>query len=471
VRGLSVEQIAVRVTDRFRLLTTGDRNAQPRQQTLRAMIDWSYELLTEKEQKFFRRLAVFAGGWTLEAAEGIGYGGSIEVSEVLDLLAGLVDKSLVMVDAGGGRYRLLETVRQYAQELLINLGEEEDARAMHLGFFLALAEKARPELLGSQQAAWLLRLDLERENLLAAHAWCMQAKQGGVPALLLVNAVKQYWVSRGQLGLRYRLVVEALAHTDAQSRNLSRCHGLFNAGQVCYFMGDYDHSIEYLREGLAIARELKEYARIEACLELLGLSSLGRGNTTAARGYLEEAVAQAHAQGNRRDIAAALNSLAQFYRAAGELDAAQPLYEEALGLALDNGDVDIVAIAKLNLAMVAVCQGAIDRARPLLLDAIAIARDVGSRPTGQSAIEVTAGMAASIERWELSARFFGVAEAQSAETGLHRDPADETYLTPLVANARVALGAERFGIAEAAGRSLAYEAALREAAAFLEGKD
>jgi len=470
VRGLSVDQIAARVNDRFRLLTTGDRTAQPRQQTLRAMIDWSYDLLAEKERILFRRLAVFAGGWTLEAAESVGAGDGVEEAEVLDLLTGLVDKSLVMVDAGGDRYRLLETVREYAQELLVKSGEEEDARAMHLEFFLALAEKARPELVGPQHAVWLVRLDLERENLLAAHAWCMQAKQGGVPALLLVNAVKQYWVSRGQLGLRYRLVVEALAHTDAQSRNLSRCHGLFNAGQVCYFMGDYDRSIEYLREALTIAHELHEHARIEACLELLGLSSLGRGDATAARGYLEEAVVQARAQGNRRDIAAAMNSLAQFHRAAGDFDAAQPLYEGALGLALDNGDVDIVAIAKLNLAMVAVCQGATDRARSLLLDAIAIARDVGSRPTGQSAIEVTAGMAASIERWEPSARFFGAAEAQSVETGLHRDPADEAYLAPLVARARVALGAERYGIAEAAGRSLAYEAALREAEAFLEGK-
>jgi len=236
-------------------------------------------------------------------------------------------------------------------------------------------------------------------------------------------------------------------------------------------MGSYDEAIKCLRESLAIARELAEFRRAEACLQLLGLASLGCGDMTAARGFLEEAVVQAREQGNRREIAAAMNGLAQFHRAAGELGAAQPLYEEVLRLALEMADVDIVAIAKLNLAMVAVCQGASDRARPMLLDAIAIALDVGSRPTGQSAVEVTAGMAASIERWESSARFFGAAEAQSAETGLHRDPTDEAFLAPLIASARNALGPDHFGIAEATGSALSYEAALREAVEFLKGKD
>ena len=128
VRALSVEEIAARVNDRFRLLTSGDRTAQPRQQTLRAMIDWSYDLLNDKERTLLRRLAVFAGSWTLEAAEYVASSDGVEPSQVLDLLSDLVDKSLVMIDADGGRYRLLETVRQYAHELLIKSGEVEDAR-------------------------------------------------------------------------------------------------------------------------------------------------------------------------------------------------------------------------------------------------------------------------------------------------------------------------------------------------------
>lgn len=469
VRALTVEQIAARVNDRFRLLTRGDRTAQPRQQTLRAMIDWSHDLLTTRERTLFRRLAVFAGGWTLEAADAVTSGGDVDTDSVLDLLTALVDKSLVVHDAERGRYRLLETVRQYAHEHLIESGEGHDVSARHVEFFLELAERARPQLVGPQKGDWLKRLDFERENLLAAHAWCMHAKGGGESALQLANAVKQYWVSRGLLGLRRRLVLEALGHPAAQSHNLARCHGLFNAGQVCYFMGHYDESIGYLRESLAIARELREYARIEACLQLLGLASLGCGDAAAARGYLEDAVSQARVQGNRREIAAAMNGLAQFHRVIGELDATEPLYEDVLRTGLDIGDYEVVAIAKLNLAMVAICKGVADRARPMLLEAIAIAHDMGSRPTGQSALEVTAGMAASLQQWERAARLFGAAEAQASETGLHRDPADEAFLAPQMARARDAMAADSFLAAEAAGRALSYEAAMQEVRDFLEG--
>jgi predicted ATPase len=146
VRALSVEEIAARLSDRFGLLTRGDRTALPRQQTLRASIDWSYDLLTDHERALLRRLSVFAGGWTLEAAEAVGIDGDVETADVLDLLTNLVEKSLVTLEAEGERYRLLETVRQYAQERLSNSGEEDASRTRHLTFYLILAEKARPEL-------------------------------------------------------------------------------------------------------------------------------------------------------------------------------------------------------------------------------------------------------------------------------------------------------------------------------------
>ncbi len=468
VRTLSVGQIAARVNDRFRLLTIGDRTADPRQQTLRALIDWSHDLLTDKEKIVLRRLAVFAGGWTLEAAEAVASGGSIEESAVLDLLSELVDKSLVSVDAGGGRYRLLETMRQYAHELLVSSGEERDTGARHLTYFLELAEEAWPELVGPRQGAWLVRLDPERENILAAHAWCMQSEGGGVPALRMANAIKQYWVSRGQLGLRYRLTLEALAHPGGMARDGTRCRGLFNAGQVCCFMGRYVEAMKYLEESLAIAREQLSQPQIESALSLLGLASLGCGDFAAARRYLEEALVLAREQGDKREIAAATNGLAQFHRLAGEIDAAKLLYEEFLAIALDMDNRELVSIAQLNLAMVAVSREASEDARTRLLDAIAIAREVGSRPTGQSAIEVTAGLAACLRDWVFAARLFGAAEAQVVETGLHRDPADEAFLAPLIDLARNALGASSFAVAEMSGRSLSYDVALKEAEGFLQ---
>ena len=169
VRALPVEAIATRLSDRFRLLTGGDKTSLPRQQTLRACIDWSFDLLSQTEQSMLRRLAVFAGGWTLEAAERVGADPIVDVFEVVDLLTHLVEKSLVQLEADGGRYRLLETVRQYAKERLEEAGEKGQTRTRHLAFFVDLAEEASPHLMGPEQGEWLERLDLERENLLVAH--------------------------------------------------------------------------------------------------------------------------------------------------------------------------------------------------------------------------------------------------------------------------------------------------------------
>ena len=179
--------MAARLSDRFRLLTGGDRTALPRQQTLRACIDWSYDLLTDTERVLLRRLAVFAAGWTLAAAESVGAGGTVDASDILDLTDRLVQKSLVEFDAEDGRYRLLETVRQYAQERLDQAGEGSLTRTRHLTFYVALAQKSFWKILGPEQRAWMSRLDLERENLLAAHAWCDHAEEGGESGLRLVD--------------------------------------------------------------------------------------------------------------------------------------------------------------------------------------------------------------------------------------------------------------------------------------------
>jgi predicted ATPase len=176
VRAMSVEQIASRLDDRFHLLSRGDRTAFPRQQTLRALIDWSHELLDARERTLFRRLAVFAGGWTLEAAESVCEGDDIGGVDVMNLLAELVDKSLVVLEADGARYGFLETVRLYAEEWLARSGDEDRTRSRHLAYYLALAEGAAPELMGLEQAAVLQRLDLEHENILASHGFACAAK-------------------------------------------------------------------------------------------------------------------------------------------------------------------------------------------------------------------------------------------------------------------------------------------------------
>jgi predicted ATPase/class 3 adenylate cyclase len=467
LRSMPVERIAERLSDRFRLLTSGDRTALPRQQTLRALIDWSYDLLDERERMLFRRLAVFAGGFTLDAAEKVGADGDVGYADVLDLLARLVDKSLVTLDAAGERYRMLETVRQYADERLGKSGEMPATKTRHLMFFLALAEKARPELVGPNQREWLATLDAERENIIAAHAWCDHADDGGQLGLRLVLVVRTYCLNRGLLAMGLGATVEALARPGAQARNIARCRGLFQLGQIELVMGHYAEALAPLEESLSIAREIGDRGRVAAVLQPLGMALVALGNTVKAGACLEEALLLARELGDRREIAAALTALAQLYRLRGEMESTEPLYDEVLALSRELGDRASIAIGLLNLAIVAINRGAAGRAGEMLREAIAIALEVGSRPIGQSALEVAAGLAVLEQRWDRAARLIGAADSAAAQSGLQRDAADAKFLLPLIERARATMGEASYAAARQAGGALEYDSALAEARAGL----
>jgi predicted ATPase/class 3 adenylate cyclase len=460
-RVLPIATIAARLDDRFRLLTGGDRTALPRQQTLRALIDWSYELLSESERVLFRRLAVFSGGFTVEDAEAVASDRALPDAAVMDMLAKLVDKSLVVLDADGARYRVLETVREYARERLDESGEAKRLRDAHLRHYVAVAESAEPELFGPRQGEVFARLDGERENLLAAHAWCASAEDG-VELGLRLAALKFYWIHRGVPGLGYRLGVEALARTRQDDRSVVRCRALFDVGQVACYMGRYAEGQRHLEESIAIARELGNDARIASALQPLAMAYLGQGNAAAAERLLDEALELVRAQGNKHDLAAALNAMAQVHRTRKDLDAALPLYEQVVGLARETGDRESVAFGLLNLAMASIARNANDRVPAILLEALAIADENRSTPAAQSVLEVSAGFAAAQGDWKRAARLFGVAEALAETTGLRRDPADEAFLAPLIDRARNALGAPAFGSIEAAGRAVSRDAAIAE---------
>ncbi|MEO9135500.1 MAG: tetratricopeptide repeat protein [Casimicrobiaceae bacterium] len=465
-RVVAVETIAARLDDRFRLLTGGDRAALPRQQTLRALIDWSYELLTQPERMLFRRLSVFAGGIALDAAEAVAAGDDLDRMDVLDVIARLVEKSLVMLDVDRARYRLLETVREYAAEWLESSGEGRTVRDRHLLYYVALTESTWPELFGPAQAKALARLDFERENLLAAHAWCDHADDGVELGVRLVHALKSYWINRGLAELFYRLAGEALARTRAGDRTISRSSALFDTGQIACWLGRYAEAQAHLDESLAIARALGDTKRIAAALQPLGMACLGQGDTGAARAHLEEALELAREQGDQHDLAAALNAMAQLHRTQNDLDAAVPLYEQVLHLARKIDDRESIALGLLNLAMAIVGRSG-TRVPEMLLEVLAIADETGSKPAAQSVLEVSAGFAASRSEWERAARLFGAAETHAETTGFRRDPADEAFLAPLMANARRALGESTYPAAEAAGRALGYDDAKAQAGAWL----
>jgi len=463
VRMLSVERIATRLDDRFALLRCGDRTALPRQQTLRALIDWSYDLLDGDERVLFGRLAVFAGGFTLESVQSVCATSEIEKPRDFELLTQLVEKSLVLVDIDAERYRLLETIRQYAVERLDDANEADELRTRHFAFFLAFVERARPELIGQHQARWLALLDVEQDNILAAHAWAVHAPDGAQRGLRLISAVKRYWMNRGLLGLGYRTTVEALSRLGAESRNEARCQTLFDAGQIAVFMGRFADAQMHLEESLSIARELPDRNRIAAVLQPLALASHGQGKAAVALAYLEEGLVIARELGERRQIAGSLNALAQIHRVEGDLDRAAQQYDQMLEVARELGDKDVVAVGLLNLAMVAIATRNAERARGMLLEVVAIAEEIGSKPAWQSGLDVCAGLAVLLQDHAQAAKFYCAAEVLAVQTGIQRDPTDSAFLLPLIERAREALGDTQFAEAGLGGRALAYEEMLSQA--------
>jgi non-specific serine/threonine protein kinase len=471
IRMLPVDEIAARMRDRFRLLKGGDPTAQPRQRTLRSLIDWSYDLLPPAEQALFRRLSVFAGGWTLESAEAVcgggdGDDGARRDDGVLDLLGRLVEKSLVALDDEQNRYHLLETVREYAQERLEEAGEQDNASECHLAHYLALVERAKPHLMGPEQGGWFALLDSERENVLRAHAWAQGSAAAGESDLRLVGEMKYYWINRGLLELGHRAMVEALEHPGARSQT-PRMRGLFQVGQLRYTMGLYAEARACLEEGLAIARQLEFPRGISSLLQPLGMAATAQGDFRVARTYLEEALVLAQAQGEKHQLAGAYNALAQLDRAEGHPERTPPLYGEVVRLLRETGDIESAAIGQLNLAMISIIRGQAEEGRALILEALATGSRTQSRPVVKSVLEVCAGLAALRRDWTATARFYGAAEAQARETGARRDPADEAFLAPRVELARAALPADAFQQAVSAGRALTYEQAVAESGAWL----
>src|SRR5579884_1453224 len=273
IKVLSADQIAARLDDRFRLLTGGSRTALPRQQTLRALIDWSYDLLSEAERTLLRRLSVFLGGWTLEAAEAVcadashappraaamgagehaaapleagsreNAGGPVAAEAVLDLLSRLVDKSLVLVEESAeaeARYRLLETVRQYSRDRLMESEEARDLRCRHRDWFLTLAEGAERRLRGPDQVAWLNRLAQEHDNLRMALEWCRAEEDAGAEAgLRLAGALWRFWRVRGYLSEGRERLEAALAQASASERTAQRAKALYGLAALAWGQGDY----------------------------------------------------------------------------------------------------------------------------------------------------------------------------------------------------------------------------------------
>ncbi len=508
------------------LLTGGPRDLPTRQQTLRNTIAWSYDLLAQPQQAVFRRLGVFVGGCTVAAAQAVcaagadedevtndGRGGAGDLhpsavvfrpDDVFDALAVLMDSSLIQQEetAGEPRFRMLETIREYALEQLDAHGEREVYQRQHAAYFLALAEAEAPALHGPQQGAWLAQLDAEHDNLHAAFA-SLPSGGDAAPRLRFVSALWWFWYLRGHLTEGREACRHALASArppGSPERLPVFVAALCGAGALAYQQGDYNAARALLEEGAATARDHGHALGVARALTWLGLVTLHQGDTVRACALAQESVTLfrperdpwglAHAlnwlghtalqlhdsaearrayeesltlfrqTSDRWGIALALSGLGNVAALEQDFASARGFHEDALAIRRETGDRWLIAFSLASLGDVARLQGDYARAAAYFAESLTLVRELGSVwgiavcLAGLGEVAALAGHAAS------AARLFGAADALFAATGTHLDPVDQGEHDRAVATAQAGLGKDSFAAAWAHGQALPVESAV-----------
>ena len=511
VRALSVEQIAIRLDDQFRLLTEGSRTGLPRHQTLRATMDWSYELLTEPERLLYRRLAVFGGSFNLEAAEAVCSGTGLPESAIVDLLTRLVEKSLVVAGErdADARYHLLEPSRQYALGRLEETDEASDVRGRHRDFFLALVERGHLGLASAERLIWRARIESDHDNIRVALRWSIDYRSLE-EATRLGAAMARFWASRGLLNEGLAWLAELRKHGDQVSPR-ARAGLLSGAGLLAFEIGEQRQAAEVTDCALTIFRQVADRQGIEVCLRLLGMAELEMGNYERAimlldeaarlprergdveaeaealrqRGYvavkqgdyalatqtLERSLAIQQQTGRRRSIGLAIGHLAQAYLYQGQSDRAIAMLTEALDhlQAVEHGTGTAYFLNLLGLALVK--KGDRQAAAVAYRRCVALARETGYRwAIAQGLIGIGALSAAKGED-ALGARLLAAADTLLTKIDYVIPFAERAYLERLVDSLRRSMPPDEFERASSQGRHMSMEQAVESAQLALDNAE
>jgi predicted ATPase/DNA-binding SARP family transcriptional activator/uncharacterized protein HemY len=376
---LGIEEVAARLDDCFRVLTGGNRTLLPRQQTLQASLEWSYNLLGNAEQSVLRRLSVFAGGCTLAAAEVVCAVDQTEEPMVVVHIGNLVRNSMVVLwpDFEPARYKLLEPVRQYCQAQLHTSDEAISVQDQHLTWCVTLADEATPHLIGQKQGAWLSRLDIENDNLRVALDWACK-RQLHEQNLRLTGALTRFWYMRGYYTEGRARLTAALQGSQAAETN-ARALALHGAGTFARSQGDYSQATALYEEALALRRALGDTLGVAGSLNNLGQLRIDLEDFERAATMLEEALMLKRTLGDKHSCASTLMNLGSLARFQGDYGRATIYYEEALMLAREAGDVQGLANLLGNLGVLADQQEHYGRAASLHEEALALHRELGDR--------------------------------------------------------------------------------------------
>ena len=388
VRLLSPEAMLARLSNRLGLLTGGAWDLPDRQRTLRATLDWSYNLLNVAERSLFARLAVFVGGWTLEAAHAVGDVGN--EAEVLQHMSALVDKSLAQQQANiqhEPRFTMLETVREYAAERLEESGELKRLRRRHASYFLKLAEEEERASQGPLQRAWLDRLETEHDNLRAALAWSLSPQGDTEMGLQLTGALSHFWYIREHHTEARMWLQKALERgSDATA---ARAKVLVGAGRLAWFQGELARANTLLEESLALYQELGDEAGAAFALLVLGRTAVSQGNRRRGEALVEDSLALFRQQGNRWGIARSLIVLGDGALFEGDVDRAAAKFQKSLEISQDLEDAEGIALSLLYLGRAAYILGDHARSYTLLEESLVVFKDSGdSRGVAEALLEL-----------------------------------------------------------------------------------
>ena len=463
VRLMSVDEVLARLDDRFRLLIDSGRTSLPRHQTLRATVDWGYELLSYEERALFRRLSVFAGGFTLATAEAVCAVRESEKADVMDLLARLVDKSLVVRDDRGGgatRMRLLETLRQYGRGRLV---EEDDAglyARRHADYFLDIAEAARRDQRGPQYNSWLERLEDEHDNLRFAIE--ISLREPGETALALATSLLWFWDVRGYLSEGHEWLTRALAAAPAPTAERARATDA--AGWLAQRLGDFATARRHFEESALIAREIDEPLILARALRNLALMQLFSAEIAQAVTLVGESLEVAQKMNDEASVAGSLLVMSLVAYFANDQEAARTHAEQSTELHRKLGDEKVVAFLLACLASLAIDRAEPEVAASYLAESLAISHEKGDRVDVAFVFETWASLAAAISQPERALRLAGVADTLRESVGALPLPMWQAKLDAALKGARRALGPAAAEEAFAAGRRMSLGEAIEYAA-------
>ena len=419
LRLLTVQALLVRLEHSLKVLTGGPKDAPRRQQTMRATITWSYELLDENEKLLLQQLSVFSGGCSLEAAEAVWSGSGGEDLEALDGVMSLGEKSLLLHEESGeeSRFRMLQVVREFGFECLTLAGNVAAVQRRHGEYFLKLAQEAEQEMVGPRGALWMKRLEREHDNLRVALEWWLQNQPE--MALMISAAAWRFWLTRGHITDGRKWLKRALASNSTPS--LARAKSLLGAGTLAFHQGDLVTSRTLLIESWQTSKNIGEQQLVGRCCNALGVFATCANEFGEARSWYEEGMKIASQLNDHLLLAMLFNNVGEVTEAEGDLINARQLYERAVQ-GLERGNQMNLAFALSNLGAVAYQQSAYAEARACYKQALAKAREFGSKKAIIYCLDGFAALAVSEGRPEVSAQLCGAADALRESIGIQQEP-------------------------------------------------